>query len=140
MTQEEHRMSNENADLIRRAYQAYASGDLPGILELVDPGLEWTYLDPALEHPTPQVCHGRQELEQVLRHWAEHGLRAELDEVTSNGELVMVGVRTPGIDTHFSRGEDDRAYSVFTMREGRIVALRDCRDRQEALQLAGIQT
>jgi hypothetical protein len=66
------------------------------MLELVDPDLEWTYLDPALEHPTPQVCHGRQELEQVLRHWAEHGRRAELEEVTSNGELAMVGVRTPG--------------------------------------------
>jgi ketosteroid isomerase-like protein len=133
-------MSTNNADLIRRAYQAYASGDLTGMLEFVDPDLEWTYLDPTLEHPTPQVCHGRQELEQMLRHWAEHGLRAELEEATSNGELVMVGVRTPGIDTHFSRGGDDRAYSVFTVREGRIVALRDCRDRQEALQLAGIQT
>jgi ketosteroid isomerase-like protein len=114
--------------------------ELAGILEFVDPDLEWTYLDPTLEHPTPQVCHGRQELEQMLRHWAEYGLRAELEEVTSSGELVMVGVRTPGIDAHFSRGGDDRAYSVFTVREGRIVALRDCRDRQEALQLAGIQT
>jgi ketosteroid isomerase-like protein len=93
-----------------------------------------------LEHPTPQVCHGRHELEQVLRRWAEHGLRAELEEVTSAGELVVVGVRTPGIDAHFSRGGNDRAYSVFTIRGGRIVALRDCRDRQEALQLAGIQT
>jgi hypothetical protein len=46
---------------------------------------------PVLEHPTPQVCHGRQELEQVLRHWAEHGLRAEVDEVAASGELVMVG-------------------------------------------------
>jgi ketosteroid isomerase-like protein len=64
-------MSNENAELVRRAYQAYASGDLARMLEFVDPDLEWTYLDPALEHPTPQVCHGRQELEQVLRHWAE---------------------------------------------------------------------
>ncbi len=35
--------------------QAYASGDLDGMLDLVDPELEWTYLDPALEHPTPQV-------------------------------------------------------------------------------------
>ena len=96
-------MSNENAELIRRAYQAYASGDLDGMLALVDPDLEWTYLDPALEHPTPQVCRGRQELEQVLRHWAEHGLRAELEEVTSNGELVMVGVRTPGVDAHHGR-------------------------------------
>ena len=132
-------MSKENAELIRRAYQAYASGDLAAMLEFVHPDLEWTYLDPALEHPTPQVCHGRQELEQVLRDWAEHGLRAELEEVTSAGELVMVGVRTPGIDAYFSRGGDDRAYSVFTVREGRIVALRDCRDRLEALQLAGLQ-
>jgi ketosteroid isomerase-like protein len=133
-------MSNENAELIRRAYQAYAKGDLDPMLELVDPDLEWTYLDPAEAHPTLQTCRGRQELEQVLRHWAEHGLRAELDELASSGELVMVGVRTPGVDAHYGRRGNDRAYSVFTVREGRIIALRDCRDRQEALQLAGIRT
>jgi uncharacterized protein len=133
-------MSNDNADLIRRAYQAYASGDLAAMLEFVDPDLEWTYLDPTLEHPIPQVCHGRQELEQVLGGWAEHGLRAELEEVISGGELVMVGVRTPGVDAHYGRPGDDRAYSVVTVREGRIVALRDCCDRQEALRLAGIQS
>ena len=75
----------------------------------------------------------------MLRHWAEHGLRAELEEVASDGELVMVGVRTPGVDAYHGRGSGDRAYSAFTAREGRIVALRDCRDRQEALQLAGLQ-
>jgi ketosteroid isomerase-like protein len=133
-------MSNGNADLIRRAYEAYANGDLAAMLEFVDPALEWTYLDPIFEHPTPQVCHGRHELENVLRHWAEHGLRAELDEVAANGNLVMVGVRTPGIDAHHGRRGNDRAYSVFTVRDGRIVALRDCRDRQEALHLTGIQS
>jgi len=139
MTREEHPMSKENAELIRRAYQAYANGDLDAMLEYIDPDLEWTYLDPALEHPTPQVCHGRQELEQLLGHWAEHGFLAELEEVTGSGELVMVGVRIPGVDAHHGRRGDDRAYSVFTVREGRIVALRDCRDRQEALQVASIR-
>ena len=133
-------MSNNNAEVIRRACQAYANGDLAAMLELVDPDLEWTYLDPALEHPTPQVCHGRQELEQVLRHWAEHGIGAELDEVASGGELVMVGVRTPGVGDDHGRLGDDRAYSVFMVRDGRIVALRDCRDREEARRLAGIQS
>jgi ketosteroid isomerase-like protein len=104
MTREEDTtMSNENADLIRRAYQAYASGNPATMLELVDPELEWTYLDPTLEHPTPQVCRGRHELEQVLRGWAEHGLRAELEEVISSGELVMVGLQAPGVDGHYGR-------------------------------------
>jgi ketosteroid isomerase-like protein len=133
-------MSNESAELIRRAYQAYASGNLAAMLELVDPGLEWTYLDPTLEHPIPQVCHGRHELEQLLGGWAEHGLRVELEEVAGSGELVMVGVRTPGVDAHHGWRRGDRAYGVFTVREGRVVALRDCRDRQEALRLAGIQS
>jgi len=47
-------MLNNNADLIRRAYQAYANGELATMLEFVDPNLEWTYLDPSLEHPEPQ--------------------------------------------------------------------------------------
>jgi ketosteroid isomerase-like protein len=132
-------MSNERSDLIRHAYQAYANGDLAAMLELVDPDLEWTYLDPTLERPTPQVCRGRHELEHLLRGWSQHGVRAELDEVAANGDLVMVGVRIPGIDAHPGRRGNDRAYSVFTVRGGRIVALRDCRDRQEALRLAGIQ-
>jgi hypothetical protein len=41
------------------------------------------------------------------------------------------------VDAHHGRQGDDCAYSVVTVREGRIVALRDCHDRQEALQLAG---
>ena len=30
-------MSNDNADVIRRAYQAYAAGDLASMLEVVAP-------------------------------------------------------------------------------------------------------
>jgi hypothetical protein len=29
---------------------------------------------------------------------------------------------------------------MFTVRDGRIIALRDCRDRQEGLRLTGIQS
>jgi len=132
-------MSNENADLIRRAYEAYADGDLATMLAFVDPDLEWTYLDPSLEDPKPQVCRGRHELESALQRQAERGLRAQLEEVVGHGDQVMVVVRTPGVDAYRVRQADDRNYSVFTVREGRIVAVRDCRDRQEALHLTGIQ-
>jgi ketosteroid isomerase-like protein len=38
------------------------------------------------------------------------------------------------------RPANDRNFSVVTVRDGRIVALRDCRDRQEALAIAGIES
>jgi ketosteroid isomerase-like protein len=112
-------MSNESADLIRRAYQAYANGELATMLEFVG--------------------RGRHELESALEHQAERGLRAQLEEVVGHRDQVMVVVRTPGVDVHRVRQADDRNYSVFTVRDGRIVALRDCHDRQEALHFSGIQ-
>ncbi len=131
-------MSNENLALIRAAYDAYARGDLASMLELVDPNLEWTYLDPSLAHPTPQVCHGREELERALRAQTEHGLRAELEEAVGSGDHVMVVVRIPGRDAHYGTTADDRTYNVFTVRDGKVVALRACASRREALKLAGV--
>ncbi len=126
-------VSSQNEKLIRDAYGAYARDDLVTMLEFVDPDLEWTFLDPSVERPQPQVCHGRHELEAALRRLAGHGLRSELEEVVGNGDQVMVVVRTPGVDAYRVRRADDRSYAVFTVRGGRIVALQDCRDREEAL-------
>ena len=132
-------MSKENVDLIRSAYEAYSRGDVATMLEFVDPDLEWTYLDPSLEDPEPQVCHGRHELETALERQAERGLKAELEEVVASGDRVMVVVRTPGVDLFRLRKGEDRNYAVFTVREGRIVALRDCRDRAEAMAAAAVE-
>lgn len=133
-------MTNDNVQLIRNAYEAYARGDMDTMLGFVDPDLEWTYLDPALVRPRPQVCHGRGELESRLRAWADYGFKAELEEIEGHGERVMVTVHTPGIDAHRAKQADDRNYSVFTVRDGRIVALRDCRNRGEALRIASAGT
>lgn len=132
-------MTYENVELIRTAYRAYARGDVETMLGFVDPDLEWTYLDPSLEDPEPQVCHGRNELAAALERRAERGLTAELEEVIGHGDRVMVVARTPGVDAYRAKQSDDRNFTVFTVRKGRIVALRDCRDRPEALSIAGIE-
>ena len=132
-------MSNDNVELIREAYEAYARGDLVTVLEFVDPDLEWTYLDPGLEDPQPQVCHGRHELEEALDRRAKRRLTSRLEEVVGNGDRVMIVARTPGVDAYRVRRVGDRSFTVFTVRDGRIVAIRDCRDRGEALAAAGIQ-
>jgi ketosteroid isomerase-like protein len=132
-------MSDPNVALIHRAYAAYESGDTAAMLNLIDPDLEWTYLDPGATDPHPQVCHGRGELQAALAQQAQRGLRSQLEEVIGHGDKVVVAVRTPGADAYRVRQSDDRDYAMFTVRDGRIVALRDCRDRADALTLAGIE-
>jgi ketosteroid isomerase-like protein len=119
-----------------RAFERYAHGDVRAVLELVDPDLEWTCLDPSEIDPEPQVCHGRHELEHALVHRRTQGLRSALVEVASNGDQVVV-TRTPGLDALHARQTDDMNVDVFTIRDGRVVALRACRDRAEARALAG---
>ena len=64
-------MTDRNEALVREAYEAYGRGDVAGMLEFVDPELEWTYLNPAFENPEPETCHGRNELQLALERQAE---------------------------------------------------------------------
>jgi ketosteroid isomerase-like protein len=96
-------MPDPTVALIRQAYAAYARGDTAAMLDLVDPDLEWTYLDPSSADPRPQVCHGRGELAAALAQQAERGLRSQLEEVIGHGDTVVVTVRTPGVDAPIRR-------------------------------------
>ena len=87
-----------NESVVRAAYEAYARGDVAGVLEFVDPGLEWTYLNPMEENPAPQTCYGRDELARGIRRQAALRLLPQLEEITARGDKVLVVVHIPGID------------------------------------------
>ncbi len=131
-------MSDENESVVRAAYEAYGRGEVNRLLELVHPDLEWTYLDPSMASPQPQTCHGREELAQALGQQARRGLVSVVEEIAASGDKVMVAVRTPGADQRRAWQADDRSYLVLTLDQGRIVAMRDFRDRDEARSLAGL--
>jgi ketosteroid isomerase-like protein len=129
-------MTDRNEALVREVCEAYGRGDVAAMLEFVDPELEWTYLDPGFEDPEPQKCHGRQELQRALQR-QEQGLASEIEEIAASGGKVMVVIRTPGIDRVRVRQAGDRNYLVLTLRQGRIIGMRACRDRDEARGFAG---
>ena len=131
-------MTDGNEALVRKAYEAYGRGDVAGMLEFVDPELEWTYLNPAFENPEPETCHGRDQLQLALELQAEQGLASQIEEIVASGDKVMVVIRTPGIDRMRVRQADDRNYLVLTLDQGRIIRMRACRDRDEARSFAGI--
>jgi ketosteroid isomerase-like protein len=41
-------MSEENIEIVRRGYDAYARGDLKELMEITDPGVEWIPIAPLL--------------------------------------------------------------------------------------------
>jgi ketosteroid isomerase-like protein len=131
-------MSDEDEFVVRAACEAYGQGEVNRLLELVHPELEWTYLDPGMENPQPQTCHGREQLAWALGQQADQGLVSQVEEIASSGDKVMVAVRTPGADQRRAWQAEDRSYLVLTMDRGRIVALRDFRDRDEARGFAGL--
>lgn len=130
--------AEENVARVREAYAAYTQGDTATLLDMVDPDLEWTYLEPGTFNPLPQTCHGRGELKVALARQANSGLRMQLEEVVGHGDQVLVVVHTPGVDAHRATPADDRNYEVLTFRDGQIVALRACSSKAQAVELAGI--
>ena len=131
-------MSHGNEFLVREAYEAYGRGDVDRMLTFVDPDLEWTFLDPSEPDPPPRTCHGRDELARALRRQARQGLTSQIEEITGRGEQVLVVIHTPGVDQTRARQGGERNYLVLTLRDGRIVAMRACRDDREAREVAGL--
>jgi ketosteroid isomerase-like protein len=125
-------MIEDSEQIARRAYTAFADGDVSSVLDLVDPDLEWTFLDPTVPDPEPAVCHGREQLAYWMGRRIGWQLRAELEEVVANGDRVLVVTRSPGIDQVRARATGDRNFHVLTIRDGKIAGLRACRDRNEA--------
>jgi hypothetical protein len=94
-------------------------GDVVHLLDFVDPDLEWTYLDPSLDDPEPQTCHGRGELETALQRQAERGLQAHLEEVNGSDDKMMVVVHPPASTRTGVRTPTTQLLRV-TMRQRRV--------------------
>lgn len=131
-------MTTDSESLVRRAFVAFAGGDVDAVLELVDPDFEWTFLDPSVADPEPQVCHGRDELAYWIGRPSRSGSPFELVEIAGFGDRVLVVTHASGLDSVRARQSGDLNFHVVSVRDGRIVALRACRSRNEAVEVATV--
>src|SRR5579863_9227895 len=106
--------SDANEAAVRAAYDAYTAGDIEALLAVFSPDLQWTYLDPSVENPAPQVCRGLTEMRRALRRQADQGLKARIEEVRVNGDDVVAVLHIPGLDQFRARKANDRNYEVFS--------------------------
>jgi ketosteroid isomerase-like protein len=112
----------QNLDLVRRGYEAFGRGDIPGVLELLDEQIAWRTPGPA-DLPTAGERRGRagaQEFFQRLSAMAEM-LRFEPREFLTRGDLVVVlGDSTLRV-MQTGRTVEMQWVHIFTVRDGRLV-------------------
>lgn len=122
---------------LREMYAALNRNDIPAVMEVFDPQIEWT--EPA-ERGEGKNCHGHAELRasfsQSRATWAEGGCEPARFVVAGDKIVVFVDVRVRLKDeTEWREGE---LADVYTFRNGKAMQGRSFNDRQQALDWAGV--
>jgi len=125
-------VSQENVEIIKRAYDAFARGDYATSLSYYDPQVEFS--QPA-DEPGGGTYYGVDGVTRAFRNWltAWEDYRVEVEELSDHGAHVLARTR------HFMSGKGSGAvveqtiFQVWTLRDGRIVRARMYYDEAEAL-------
>ena len=121
---------------LREAYAAFNRNDIDAAVAGLDPQIEWS--EPA-EFPGGGAYHGREAVKGYLRqsraNWAEGA--SEPEEMIPAGDRIVVLVHARFRLKDSETWQDVKLADVYTVRDGKIVAMRAFADRQEALRWVG---
>jgi ketosteroid isomerase-like protein len=115
-------MSAENVAVVRRMYEDFGRGDIPGVLAALDPEIEWIESD---EEFMPQ--RGTHVGPDAVAESVLGSLPMNFDEFAAvplafhdAGEVVVVEGRTTGITKAGGKLDAPVAW-VWTVRDGKVV-------------------
>jgi ketosteroid isomerase-like protein len=134
-------MSQENVEVVRRAFEAFDRGDRPTFERLLAPDVEWhSVAGPLLGMDT---ILGRETMLRFLWEDLPEGIerfRVIPEEFTDlgNDRVLAVGVfqgrgRSSGVEVNMG------VASVFEIRDAMVASVRDYSSRNEALEAAGLR-
>jgi ketosteroid isomerase-like protein len=133
-------MSQENADVVRRAIDAFNRGDLETLVETVE------FDDRAIEyHEYPEfievgVFRGRA---AIAEHWQQfldafEDYRFEIDKLIDVNDEVVVFTHQHGHGKESGLAFELRSAWVFTFRAGKLTKIRTYPNPAEALEAVGL--
>lgn len=126
-------MSGENVERIRAGFEAHNRGDIDAMAALYHP-------DVVLETLLLGTRHGRDALREIVAENRRTLAGYDIQPV----ELLDVGDKVVAVTQAVGSGEtsqvavDDRFAFVFTLEDGLIVREQAFRNRDEALEAAGL--
>jgi uncharacterized protein len=127
-------MSQENAEIVRRMYQAFLRGNYEESLAAFHPEVEW---DVSIR-PEGRVYRGHAGVVEAIRTWngTWEDFTAEIEEIIGAGEHVVLIDRQTGRGKGSGAPLDQRTFWVYTLRGRKIVRVKWFRTRHEALEAA----
>jgi SnoaL-like protein len=110
---------------------AIRTGDIARLAARITPETTHRGVRPEL------ICENGAEVIANARGTSEQPPQVEAVELISSGDDVVLGVRSPDIGRPGIEELQGQVYLVFTLRDGRIIEIRDYLTRAEALAAAG---
>jgi ketosteroid isomerase-like protein len=127
-------VSEGNLEIVRRSVLAAIEGDWERALADLDPEVE-------LDHSRPSgVYRGRSGVREAVKRWSEAWVdrRVEAEEFIDAGDRIVVITHEYAKAARTGMALDRCIAEVWTLHAGKIVEIRDYRDRDEALAAAGL--
>jgi ketosteroid isomerase-like protein len=132
-------MSQENVEIVRGGYEAFARGDVEGVLEIMDPDVVWA---PALA-PLLGVepVRGKDALRKFLTEDLVSGFEdfeARAESIEDLGDSVLVHTQFAARGRASGVPVSLEAFSLIVLRDGKTVSYRDYETKAAALEAAGL--
>ena len=129
-------MSQENVETVRRAfaYEFYGRGQRDEAEAIFAPDF---VMNPVEEGPSYGLDAIRDNFKRWSDAWGE--LEVTIAELIDAGDRVVLTAHHRGRGRGSGVEVDTRLYSVYTLRDGRVVRADEYADRAEALEAAGLR-
>jgi ketosteroid isomerase-like protein len=130
-------MSQENVEIVRRAYEAFTRGGVEAVEAFLHPEVVW---EDRYELPGASVYRGhdgfREAVDRFYEAWKELSVSAE--QVIDAGDKVVVGHRWRGHGKEGGTPIDTLVWNVLTIEGGLIIRRQAFGERAKALEAAGL--
>jgi len=130
----------DNVAILRSGYEAFAKGDIPTVLSLWDPKMEWSEPEHGIFW-TGAPFRGHQDIVNgVFAHLPQHfdGFRIEINRMIASGDTVVVEARYRGKAKATGKPLDAQAVHVWEFRDGKGVRFQGYTDTWQFAQATGI--
>jgi ketosteroid isomerase-like protein len=133
-------MSQENVEVVRQMFQAFADGGLDAMAEYWDPDIDWRAAEGALDDVGEM--HGRVAVRRYIQDWIDtfDDFSVVAEELRDVGDDRVLAIQRLNGRAKLSGTETDLRYAVVnTVRDGKVVRGREYLSLDQALEAAGLR-